>query len=143
MNPLNLAQVPIPEPGPEYVSATTVAIAIFLIISTGIGFCMRRKARSFDEWLVGHRDIGPMVTGFALLAAWASGWALIGSCGSAYTYGWSGWTLIGTHHTVGLALCVALGYRMRRYAALGARTVPEVIGLRLVLLTVNGLLNVP
>jgi len=58
MNPLNLAQVPIPEPAPEYMSAVTAAIAVFLIISVGIGFYMLRKARTFDEWMVGHRDIG-------------------------------------------------------------------------------------
>jgi Na+/proline symporter len=130
MNPLNLAQVPIPEPSPEYMSAVAVAIAIFLIISTGIGFYMMRKAKSFDEWMVGHRDIGPLVTGFALVASWLSGWAIYGNAGYGYLYGWSAWTLIGTHNIFGIALCVVLGYRMRRYAALGARTVPEVIGLR-------------
>jgi Na+/proline symporter len=130
MNPLNLAQVPIPEPSPEYMSAVVVAIAIFLIISTGIGFYMMRKAKSFDEWMVGHRDIGPIVTGFALVATWLSGWAIFGNAGYGYTYGWSGWTLIGAHNIIGIALCVVLGYRMRRYAALGARTVPEVIGMR-------------
>jgi Na+/proline symporter len=130
MNPLNLAQVPIPEPSPEYMSAVAVAIAIFLIISTGIGFYMMRKAKSFDEWMVGHRDIGPLVTGFALVASWLSGWAIYGNAGYGYAFGWSAWAFIGTHNIFGIALCIVLGYRMRRYAALGARTVPEVIGLR-------------
>jgi len=132
MGPLNLGQEapPIPRPGPESSTATLLGIAIFLMISTGIGLYMMRKARTYEEWLVGHRDIGPIVTGFALVATWLSGWAIFGNAGLSYTYGWSGSWLIGTMNIMGIALCAVLGYRMRRYAELGARTVPEVLRVR-------------
>jgi len=121
---------PVPRPSPESFTAAVVGIAIFLIISTGIGFYMMRKARTYEEWLVGHRDIGPVVTGFALVATWLSGWAIFGNAGLSYTYGWSGGWLIGMMNIMGIAICAVLGYRMRRYAELGARTVPEVLRVR-------------
>lgn len=120
----------IPQPTSESIISTIVGVALMLIISTIVSIIFFRKTKSFDEWLVGHGDIGPIVTGLALTATWMSGWAIYGNAGLAYTYGWSGSWLIGVTNLMGLSLCVVLGYRMRRYAALGARTVPEVVKLR-------------
>ncbi len=130
MFPPVVEQVPIPSPTAEFATATMVSITIFLLISAGIGIYLFRKARSYDEWLVGHRDIGPIATGLALTATWMSGWAIFGNAGLSYTYGWSGSWLIGIMNLMGLSLCAVMGYRMRRYAALGARTVPEVARVR-------------
>jgi len=121
---------PVPEPGPEIAVGVIVAIATFLIISILLGFLMRKKARSFEEWLVGHGDIGPLVTGFALVATYLSGWAIFGNAGLGYAYGWSGSWLIGTTSITGIALVLVIGYRMRRYVSLGARTVPEMLRVR-------------
>lgn len=106
------------------------AIAAFLTISILLGFSMRKKAKGFEEWLVGRRDIGPLVTGFALVASYLSGWAIFGNAGLGYAYGWSGSWLIGTTCVAGTALCLVIGYRMRKYVALGARTVPEMLKVR-------------
>jgi len=125
-----MASVPIPTPTPESSIAVTVAVAVVLALSAGVGIYFFKKSRSFDEWMVGHGDIGPVVTGLALTATWLSGWAIFGNAGLAYTYGWSGSWLIGAMNLMGLSLCVVLGYRMRRYAAIGARTVPEVVRIR-------------
>lgn len=122
--------VPIPVPTPEVITATLAAIAAFLAISVALGFYGLRKARAYEEWLVGRRDIGPLVTGFALAATWMSGWAIFGNAGFSYAYGWSGMWIIGTVNTAGLILCCVLGYRMRRFVAMGARTVPEVLRVR-------------
>jgi len=122
--------IPIPVPTPESTLAVTVAIAAMLAVSAGVGIYFYRKAKNFDEWMVGHGDIGPVVTGLALTATWLSGWAIFGNAGLSYTYGWSGAWLIGTMNLMGLSLCVVIGYRMRRYAAIGARTVPEVAKIR-------------
>ena len=123
------ASIPIPVPKPESSLAVTVAVAAMLAVSAGVGIYYR-KARNFDEWMVGHRDMGPVVTGLALTATWLSGWAIFGNAGLSYTYGWSGAWLIGTMNVMGLSLCVVIGYRMLRYSAMGARTVPEVTRLR-------------
>ncbi|MCX8204811.1 MAG: hypothetical protein N3H31_04090 [Candidatus Nezhaarchaeota archaeon] len=129
--PMYLSEyVPPPVAGPAEATAAVLAISVFLIVSTGLGLWMVRKARSYDEWLVGHRDIGPIITAFALVATWLSGWAIFGNAGLGYTFGWAGAWLIGIMNIMGISLCLTLGYRMRRYAALGARSVPEVLRLR-------------
>ncbi|MEM3578839.1 MAG: sodium:solute symporter family protein [Candidatus Bathyarchaeia archaeon] len=122
------------EPPPQITSTlvfgVVAAIASFLAISILLGFLMRRKTRTFEEWLIGHRDIGPVVTGFALIASYLSGWAMYGNAGLGYTFGWAGSWLIGTVCVMGIALCLVMGYRMRRYVQLGARTVPEMLKVR-------------
>jgi sodium/proline symporter len=120
----------LPETTQTLVFSVVAAIAAFLAISILIGFLMRRKTRTFDEWLVGHGDIGPIITGFALIASYLSGWAMYGNAGLGYTYGWAGSWLIGTISLMGIALCLVIGYRMRRYVKLGARTVPEMLKVR-------------
>jgi sodium/proline symporter len=122
--------IPIPEATPELVTGVIVTIAAFLSISILLGFLMRKKAKSFEEWLVGHGDMGPFITGFALIASYLSGWAIFGNAGLGYAYGWAGSWLIGTICIMGMALCLVIGYRMRRYVALGARTVPEMLRVR-------------
>lgn len=121
---------PIPETNLEIVVGVIATVAAFLIISILLGVFMRKKARNFEEWLVGHGDIGPFITGFALIASYLSGWAIFGNAGLGYAYGWSGSWLIGTVCIMGIALCLVIGYRMRRYVALGARTVPEMLRVR-------------
>lgn len=118
------------EATPELVVGVAVAVVSFLTVSVLLGFLGRRKAKSFEHWLVGHGDIGPLITGFALVASYLSGWAMFGNAGLGYAYGWSGSWLIGTISLVGISLCLVLGYRMRRYVALGARTVPEMLKVR-------------
>ncbi len=122
--------IPIPAPTSESTLAVTIGIVVMLILSTAIGFYFYRRSKNYDEWLIGHRDMGPIVTGLALTACWLSGWAIFGNAGLSYTYGWSGSWLIGTMNLMGLSLCVVMGYRMRRYTTLGARTVPEVARVR-------------
>jgi len=130
---------PIPETGPEVMIGVITAITAFLTISILLGFFMRKKAKNFEEWLVGRRDIGPLVTGFALVASYLSGWAIFGNAGLGYAYGWSGSWLIGTTCVAGTALCLVIGYRMRRYVTLGARTVPEMLRVRFESRTVQAL----
>lgn len=118
------------EIGSEVALAVVAAIATFLIVSILLGFFMRKKAKNFEEWLVGRGDIGPLITGFALVATYLSGWAIFGNAGLGYAYGWSGSWLIGTIAVMGIALVLVIGYRMRRYVALGSRTVPEMLRVR-------------
>ena len=112
------------------VLSVVAAITAFLTVSILIGLLTRRKTRTFDEWLVGHGDIGPIITGFALIASYLSGLAMYGNAGLGYTYGWAGSWLIGTVCLMGMTLCLVIGYRMRRYVQLGARTVPEMLKVR-------------
>jgi len=135
-------EIPIPMPTTESSIAVTIAIAGMLAVSAGIGLYYFRKTKNFDDWMVGHRDMGPIITGFALTATFLSGWAIFGNAGLSYTYGWSGSWLIGTMNLMGLSLCVVLGIRMRRYTALGARTVPEAARIRFDSRLVQGLAGI-
>ena len=63
-----MAYPSIPPATPETATAAYVGIGVFLLVCVAVSVYMMRKARTFDEWLVGKRDIGPVVTGFALVA---------------------------------------------------------------------------
>ena len=119
-------------------TATTVyaiiGVAILLIISIVLGFMSKRKVAkgSFDEYLVGKRDIGPVVTGCALAASYLSGWAFCGSTGIVYSVGFSGMWFAGIWSLLGLVPCCWLAaLKTREFSAkLGAATLPETIGRR-------------
>ena len=64
---------PVPEPTPETTFGVVIAVTTLIAISVVIGFLTRKKAKAFEQWLVGHEDIGPFVTGFALIGSYLSG----------------------------------------------------------------------
>ncbi len=109
-----------------------IALGILLCISVFLGLAGRKKWASFEEYLVGKRDIGPLVTGAALSASYISGWAFCGSTGIVYTMGFSGMWFAGIWSLVGIVPCIWLGaMKTRDFAAkLGAATLPETIGRR-------------
>ncbi|RLE49308.1 MAG: hypothetical protein DRJ31_05340 [Candidatus Methanomethylicota archaeon] len=123
---------PIPKPTPEYLIAASAGLALFLMASAAIGMATRKRRETFESFLVGHRDIGPVVTGLALCATWMSGWALLGLMGITYMFGWPGMWLAGVWTLVGLAPAALLtGLKMRMYSSkFGAATVPEVVRIR-------------
>ena len=96
MNP-QLKFLPIPTPNAEMVIAGSVAVGILLFLSVFLGIMGRKKMSkgSFDEYLVGKRDLGPAVTGAALSATYISGWAFCGSTGIVYSVGFSGMSFAG------------------------------------------------
>ncbi len=105
---------------------SSVSVAVLL------GFLAKKQWKSFDEYLVGKRDIGPWVTGLALTGSYISGWAFCGSTAVVYKVGFSGmwfagiWTLVGIIPTVWLAAT-----KTRDFASkLGAATITETIGRR-------------
>ncbi len=109
-----------------------IALAILLLLSAMLGVLGKKKWKSFDEYLVGHRDIGPLVTGAALSASYISGWAFCGSTGIVYTLGFSGMWFAGIWSLVGIIPCIWLAsVKTREFSVkLGAATVPETIGKR-------------
>ncbi|MCM8757216.1 MAG: hypothetical protein NC823_01910, partial [Candidatus Omnitrophica bacterium] len=122
----------LPQPDAYFTLWASVGIAIMLIVSTLLGFFSRKKADSFEHFLVGHRDIGPVVTGLALGATWLSGWATLGMMGITYTVGWAGMWFAGIWTIFGIVPCFFMtGRVMQRYSRkFGAKTVPDALGLR-------------
>ena len=70
MNPEFMA---VPKPTAGMAIGSVVGIAILLAISVMLGILGKKKWKSFDEYLVGNRDIGPIITGCTLSASYLSG----------------------------------------------------------------------
>jgi Na+/proline symporter len=123
---------PLPKPNISYGISSGIGIALMLFICTYLGFLSRKKSTSFESFLSGHQDIGPVITGLALGATWLSGWATLGMMGVTYSVGWSGMWFAGIWTIIGIMPCLFFtGEKMQRYAEkFGARTVPEVLKIR-------------
>jgi len=133
MNPQEaLKFLPAPKPDMEMIISGCIAVGLLLAVCVILGWMGKKQWKSFDEYLVGKRDIGPMVTGAALSASYISGWAFCGSTGIVYTLGFSGMWFAGIWSLVGIIPCIWLGAMKTRdfSAKLGAATLPETIGRR-------------
>jgi len=132
MNPIQYLSMP--KPTATIVAMSVVGVGLLLLISIILGFASKRRLAkgSFDEYLVGKRDIGPAVTGCALAASYLSGWAFCGSTGVVYSVGFSGMWFAGIWSLLGLIPCCWLAaVKTRDFSAkLGAATLPETIGRR-------------
>ena len=129
---MNPQYVPVPSPTGSMLLWGIVALAVLLVASAVLGVMGKKKWASFDEYLVGKRDIGPWITGSALSASYISGWAFCGSTGIVYTLGFSGMWFAGIFSLVGIIPCIWLAaIKTREFSAkLGAATLPETIGRR-------------
>src|SRR5208337_3102747 len=129
MNPKFLE---IPEPSAGMILGSIIGVACLLTIAVLLGFLAKKQWKSFDEYLVGKRDMGPWVTGLALTGSYISGWAFCGSTAVVYKVGFSGMWFAGIWTLVGNIPCVWLAAtKTREFAAkLGAATVCETIGRR-------------
>ena len=129
MNPNFLG---IPTPTASMAIGATIGIACLLAVAVLLGALAKKQWKSFDEYLVGKRDIGPWVTGLALTGSYISGWAFMGSTAVVYRVGFSGmwfagiWTLVGIIPTVWLAATKTRDFAQK----LGAATITETIGRR-------------
>jgi Na+/proline symporter len=124
--------IPVPSPTTTMIISGVIALGLLLLLSAFLGVLGKRKWESFDEYLVGRRDIGPLITGAALSASYISGWAFCGSTGIVYTLGFSGMWFAGIWSLVGIIPCIWLAaMKTREFSVkLKATTVPETIGKR-------------
>jgi len=124
--------IPVPSPTTTMIISGVIALGFLLLLSAILGVLGKRKWESFDEYLVGRRDIGPLITGAALSASYISGWAFCGSTGIVYTLGFSGMWFAGIWSLVGIIPCIWLAaMKTREFSVkLKAATVPETIGKR-------------
>jgi Na+/proline symporter len=120
----------IPKPTPDMIIWSVVGVAILLIVAIVLGIMAKKQWASFEEYLVGKRDIGPWVTGLALTGSYISGWAFCGSTAVVYKVGFSGMWFAGIWTLVGIIPCVWLAAtKTREFASkLGAATIPQTIG---------------
>ncbi len=97
---------PLPEPSLSSALWSIAGIALLLLICGYIGFVVKNKATTFENYLVGERNIGPVITGSAVAAGYLSGWAALGMMGVTYTVGWSGMWFAGIWTIFGIVPCV-------------------------------------
>ncbi|WP_409969768.1 sodium/proline symporter [Bengtsoniella intestinalis] len=104
-----------------------VTIALYLAMMVGIGLRFSKKTNTSDDFYLGGRKLGPLVTAMSAEASDMSGWLLMGLPGVAYLYGISdaGWTAIGLG--IGTYLnWLLVAKRIRLYSHhIDAITIPE------------------
>ena len=108
------------------------AIGVYLLLMLGVGIYYSKKNSTVDDFYLGGRKLGPLVTAMSAEASDMSSWLLMGMPGLAYLTGIAspGWTAIGL--AVGTWLnWLIVARRLRRYSAnLNAITVPQFLSLR-------------
>ena len=73
-----------------------ITFGLYLLAMVGIGFWAWRSTRSFDDYILGGRSLGPTVTALSAGASDMSGWLLLGLPGALYLTGVSeAWIAIG------------------------------------------------
>ena len=80
-----------------------ITFGIYLIVVLLIGMAAYFSTRSFDDYILGGRSLGPFVTAMSAGASDMSGWLLMGLPGAVFVAGMSeAWIAIGL--TVGAYL---------------------------------------
>ena len=68
----------------------------YLVLMIGIGLWAYRRTKTFDDYILGGRSLGSVVTALSAGASDMSGWLLMGLPGAAYLGGVSeGWIAVG------------------------------------------------
>ncbi len=104
-----------------------IAIAAYLIMMIVVGILCSKKNNNVDDFYLGGRKLGPLVTAMSAEASDMSGWLLMGLPGLVYLCGIAeaAWTAIGL--AIGTYFnWLIVAKRLRNYSAsIGAITIPE------------------
>ena len=105
-----------------------IVILVYLLGMIGIGIWFSKKTNDVNDFYLGGRKLGPLVTAMSAEASDMSSWLLMGLPGVAYLTGIAdaGWTAIGL--AIGTYLnWLIVAKRLRRYSAVAgnAITVPD------------------
>ena len=105
-----------------------IAIVAYMALVIGIGIYFSKKNKNADDFYLGGRKLGPLVTAMSAEASDMSSWLLMGLPGVAYISGIAdaGWTAIGL--AIGTYInWLIVAKRLRRYSqrAGNAITIPE------------------
>ena len=102
-------------------------IVVYLLAMLAIGFIFSKKNSNSEDFYLGGRKMGPLVTAMSAEASDMSSWLLMGMPGLAYLSGIAdpGWTAIGLGVGTWLNWLI-VARKLRRYSAnINAITVPE------------------
>ena len=111
--------------------ALELTFFLYLVVLVGIGFYSLRYSRSFEDFILAGRRLGPWVVAFSAQASDMSGWLLLGLPGEAFKKGLSVFwiaigCLLGTYFN-----WTVIARRLRRLSArLNALTIPDLFEAR-------------
>lgn len=105
-----------------------IVIVVYILAMVGVGIWFSRKNNDVNDFYLGGRKLGPLVTAMSAEASDMSSWLLMGLPGLAYLTGLAdpGWTAIGL--AVGTYFnWLIVAKRLRRYSAAAgnAITIPD------------------
>ena len=113
--------------GSQVVILITIAVYLIAMVLIGVYFGKKGSGNSSDDFYLGGRKMGPLVTAMSAEASDMSSYLLMGLPGLAYLCGLPevSWTCIGL--AIGTYLnWLIVARRLRRYSArIGAITVPD------------------
>ena len=108
-----------------------VSVALYLLVCVGVGAWALRRTRSTREFFMAGRDLGVMLTAFAVFSSTLSGFGFVGGPGLVYRMGMS---------SVWMVVCSGIGYvvsfsllakRIRLFAELReCISLPDVVAAR-------------
>ncbi len=106
-------------------------VALYMLLCIGVGIWALRRTKSTHDFFMAGRDLGVMVTAFAVFSSTLSGFGFVGGPGLVYKMGMS---------SVWMFVCIIMGYnisfyllakRLRLLAELGnSMSLPDVVALR-------------
>ena len=106
----------------------TVVISVYAVMTLIIGYLGLKKARTFNDYFLGGRSVGPWMTAFTYAAAYFSAVLFIGFAGKVgWGFGLSGlWIALANAFIGVLGVWGLLGNRIRRMSVeLQVSTMPE------------------
>ena len=78
------------------INPTLVTFLVYIIAMVGIGLYAYKSTNNFDDYILGGRSLGSVVTALSAGASDMSGWLLMGLPGAIYLSGLSeAWIAVG------------------------------------------------
>lgn len=107
-------------------SISTFVFFVYLAAMLLVGYATMRMSKTYEDFMIGGRNIGPLVSSFALITSYMSGYTYTAAPGLGYTGGYSSlWWATGDAPGTSMSFGL-LGRRLRKYSEmLGAITLPE------------------
>ncbi len=107
------------------------ALAIYMLLCIAVGIWALRKTKSAQDFFMAGRDLGIMVTAFAVFSSTLSGFGFVGGPGLVYKMGMSSvWMVVVASLGFNVSFLL-LGKRLRLFAELGnTLSLPDAVALR-------------
>lgn len=107
------------------------SLGLYMLLCIGIGIWALRRTKSSHDFFMAGRDLGIIVTAFAVFSTTLSGFGFVGGPGLVYRMGMSSiWMVVVA--VMGFSISTFIhGKRLRLLSELGdSKSLPDVVGLR-------------